>query len=66
MSIEDHPKYKVWRLTLDRMIEAETRCFVAFATPGQSIDKPLADLHRARQAFWGIADTLKQAKITPH
>jgi hypothetical protein len=60
MKPQSHPKHKEWQSALDAMVEEETRYF-AFATEDhtqQEIQTALMDLHKARQAFWDIADKL--------
>jgi hypothetical protein len=60
MAAENHPMHKEWLTALKRMIAAEKRYFNAVAE-GQTAEEAKAaqqKLHRARQAFWDIADNL--------
>ena len=61
MAPENHPMHKEWITALERMITAEKRYFTGVAG-GQTVEQAKAaqqKLHRARQAFWDIADNLE-------
>ena len=55
-----HPKYREWRDALNAMIRAEEDFFekIATTTETEAREEAIAQLHRARQAFWDIAHNL--------
>ncbi len=67
MRSEDHPKREAWLTALSHMLEAEHGFFDVVAQ-GASEDKrrrAQEDLHRARQAYWNIADNLDSLSVSP-
>ncbi len=67
MRSKDHPKREAWLTALSRMLEAEHSFFDVVAEGASKYEwrKAQEDLHRARQAYWDIADNLDTLSVSP-
>jgi uncharacterized damage-inducible protein DinB len=67
MRSDDHPKRQAWLTALSHMLEAEHGFFdiVAQGASEQERKKAQQHLHRARQAYWDIADNLENSSASP-
>jgi hypothetical protein len=67
MRLQDHPRYQAWLEAQETMIEAEKAYFEAIALDQSEAERAQTkhELHRARQAYWDVADNLENPNAPP-